>query len=525
MRVTLFKCSKRYNSDAAPSIATRKEISGAIINDAVTSVVNPVITLPANANIYYQDYNYCSIDKFYRSYFIRNWQYNGNGTWSATLDLDALYTWHYTILNSKAYINRISGKNKNPSLIDNLYPAANGYTLIDDIPVSNDFLDYRPSSSCFLLGIIENGETVFGAANYYLVDYTNLNKLVSKMVSPYATAPTTDWQNTQLTSELLKTIVSPMQYIIDCKWLPVGSPYLPVGNAPIKLGAWDSTAVGLKLGVAPTDSVEGVNFDGTNIYKDRTISLPTLSESNVRFTDFIPGPPYTTYTYYNPLIGSIDIDPLMASNSSSFKIQSRYNLISGVYSLRFFFKNSSDGAEYTDVPYQNYEFDASVSIPIADVSNQYINLAKTGLQAVGTAANVAGWVFNPVGNAISLADNAIDMLQYTFNQAVVSNGAAATAFVPEIVTPQVIIKVIKTFPQNDSLFGHPLGKTYDRIIDAFDQDPANEVIFVKTNNCELENMFYTGINSGPDPTLPSMLAEERDMIINLLREGVYLRNQ
>ena len=562
MHLRLYKFSKRSNSTAIPTNNDNLDpvIKDAQINDGMSSILNFRITVADKikrdeaGNIIiitdsqtkethyareykYYDYNYAYITEFKRYYYIDDWRYEGQGKWSASCNVDPLASWRASILASPAFVTRHSNPDvelSNPTMIDSFYPTCKGYKLVDTA-VGNALFTFRPENSVYVIGVIENANPQFGAVNYYMINRTQLNILVSNMVSPYMTAPNTDWQDTSLTSEMLKTLVSPMQYIVSCKWLPIDCNIAPIpGNftnhsTSIYLGAWDTGAVGVKLGLPYTTYSD--SFDGVTISKTQTITKPVINQQTVGFDDFIEGPPYVSYSLFNSMLGTFEIDPAIACTAPELKMTSTINLVSGVYTILVSApetpSNITDGTKY--FPILHSDINIGIDIPLADVSNQYVNMAKTAVGMVGDAWSV-NTLLNPGGAIANAICDGIDLLQYTFNQSVVSTGSANGNVNPSIIEFYYIAKVSRTYPQYRDLWGVPYNKRVSRIGDIAAYDYRLQGYFVQASWLHLVRysvMWFPGSGSTPsryeaDMEGPTMLAPEVEAITEAFKKGVYM---
>lgn len=349
------------------------------------------------------------------------------------------------------------------------------------------------------------------------------------------TAPNTDWQNTSLSSEMLKTLVSPMQYIVSCKWLPINAVVSPIPenftshSTSIYLGAWDTGAKGVKLGLSY--SSYSANFDGCTISKIQTIYKPVIDQTTVGFDDFIEGPPYVSYTLFNSMLGTFEIDPAIACTAPNLTMKSTINLISGVFTLIISAPETPTNIDQDTVyfPILHSDINIGIDIPLADVSNQYVNMAKTAVGMIGDAWSV-NTLLNPGGAIANAVCDGIDLLQYTFKQSVVSTGSANGNVNPDIIKFYYIAKVSRTYPQYRDLWGVPYNKRVTRIGDIAVSEYHLQGYFIQASWVHLVRtsvIWFPGSSTQParyenDREKPSMLSPEYDEIIEAFKKGVYL---
>ena len=538
MHIRLYIYSKRSNSTQQPeNDEFNLAFDNAKINDANSSIMSPIVTIPQRmpktvnetvivVDVHPEKYNYMFIDEFSRYYYINDWVYNGNGTWSAHCSVDVLASWRSNIFESYGFVIRTAHPNYfNAEIIDDFYPASNGYTILSNITNLGIYTLF-PSAATFVLGVIEDNNPKFGAVNYYVMSQTELQKLVNNMISPYVTAPATSWQETPLTSDMLKTIVSPMQYIVSCKWLPYVANNVPITTeTSIKLGAWDTGAKGKQLGGLPNSNVthDGEIFNGVTLRDTITITAPTVSESTVGTSEFINAPPYASYNLLTSMFGSIPIDPVIASHTTVYTAIFITNLISGTVSLKLQAPNTNSAGINTYKTIYYGETNLAIDIPIADVSSQYIDMAKTAVNMLGDAWSTTNLI-DPAKRIASAVNNGIDMLKYTFNQSVVSAGTVNGAFSSDLLTFDFQIKLMHIFPRQPLLWGHPYndwGKIRDFATRTIDETTGIPGYYAQISPVHLPTVALDEFGSA-DYSQPSMLKEEATQIKDTLLSGVFL---
>ena len=110
LTVQFYRFSKRRESTAVPADgAALFTLQDLIINDGASSVMQPQLRVAErrnNVNTGIWMTNYAYIPAFSRYYYIMDWTYNGNGTWTAVCSVDVLGSFRGEIALSGGYLDR-----------------------------------------------------------------------------------------------------------------------------------------------------------------------------------------------------------------------------------------------------------------------------------------------------------------------------------------------------------------------------------------------------------------------------------
>lgn len=223
--------SKRSNSTLIPTLTGGTTISIELLDE--TSIISPSIRLYYAGNP--TSFNYCSIPEFgNRYYYINEWTSDHN-QWIASMTIDVLASWKTQILAHSEYVTR-SASESNGSIIDTAYPATvnrDFQRLIPRASYSSD-LEYYPlqQGKSFIVGITGavTGEatdettlalyskTMLGSVSYYWLSPGELFSLCTYLMSEDAL--TDMWQIDDISDNLQKGIINPLQYINSVIMLP-----------------------------------------------------------------------------------------------------------------------------------------------------------------------------------------------------------------------------------------------------------------------------------------------------------------
>lgn len=505
LTVLFYRFQKRRESTAVPSGAALFTLSDVIINDGASSLLQPQLRV-AERRIDSAPYtgiymtNYCYIAAFERYYYIADWTYNGDGTWTASCSVDVLASFRGEIALSGGYVDRAADLSlKNDNLMDSFYPSANMQFI--RCTQKNSGLIGAPSGCTYILGTISgqsaSTDVSFGAITYYKVTQAQLGQLLTDMMS----TGSADWsQVSDLSGDVVKSVVNPLQYIVSCKMLPISPSDIPADTAKkIKFGYWEAPYAtgsvthvmeyGYSVTYTLTTGTPGSNeiprYPDTHQYGGATWNLPMY-------------PPYANFNLIHPAFGTFELDSAILATYPSIQIKVNINLITGIGVLVV------RVATGQNTWYELFRSTATLAIdvPLTQITTEYVQLAKQAMGAVGNAAGIVGSesVGGKITAALGLANNLIDGAVTAVKPTVQSTGGAAGSFMNEIQYIYLEEARYATIPQDPASFGYASKQHVNSL-------PASG--FVK--------MAHTDFSG-------SCTAQEREMICEFLESGVYMES-
>lgn len=254
---------------------------------APTSITNPTfifkpITNPNGTFNYVSNYIY--VPKLGRGYWITDWVY-GVAVWEAVCHVDVLGS--FELPSEPQYVGR-SSEEYDPYVRDEFYP------LTENIEHNNQEFNWPWATSIdsgrFVVGFISNQAGAIGSVAYYVISSANLKALCQQLMS------TTDYMNisaTEISQDLQKGLINPMQYIVSCVWVP----FVPaVGSevTTINVGWWSFNVLAHPL-LAPLNEI---------LNKD--IELPKHPNADTR-GEYLNFAPYSSYKLLLNPWGVIDL--------------------------------------------------------------------------------------------------------------------------------------------------------------------------------------------------------------------------
>lgn len=403
--VTLYTFSKRKNSTAKPT-------GGLVFSGLMREpcgVIRPSVSFEFAAGVNPSAYNYAYIPDFGRYYFINEWTSVGR-LWVCSMEVDALASWQEEIGQTRAYILRSSSA-YNGNLTDNLYPiSSETETVVNNIDVRGDFDSI--TDGYYIVGIINKDATALGAVSYYIFTQANFRVLCNALLS------NTDYLGSveDISSDLLKSLVNPFQYIASCMWFP----FAPGGG---------NTVTEISFGWWTLSNIFATKLSAVTLSFDYSINLPRHPQSNTRGR-YLNNAPFSRYTFSMPPYGSIPLPPLANEYGSAVELNvSEYvDFITGKSELTL----SYSLAESTSFINRFGSRSGQIGVPIA-LSQVAPNISAIS-QTLGSSINAVGNLLSGnIGGAITSGISAVGSAISTADMSVLtsgSNGGFASLLAP-----------------------------------------------------------------------------------------------
>ena len=316
MEITLYRWSKYRNSTKQPpSSAKQVTVTGEFKTGY--SILHPVLKLSRTVQFMtaknpYWNYAYSDTTHYY--YFVRNWVYE-SGFWVAYLDYDPLASWKSQILDKNYYVLRSGDPEAyNGNIIDPTYQTRGGSEISVTRVNNQSWLDIDSNGS-YVLGVINDIGQSLGAITYYVMAPNEISTFFSRLLSSVS------WANistTEISQQLQKALINPMQYVASLTWLPVDRSTIPnLGSGTLKVGWWEMDSGSWSIANAWMS-------------KDFTISLtiPRHPQAASRGA-YLNLSPYSQYTLNFYPFGTITIDSTDIYNASTLYCFLQVEIITG----------------------------------------------------------------------------------------------------------------------------------------------------------------------------------------------------
>lgn len=376
-------------------------------------VINPRISFNQGVNWNPSAYNYAYIPDFSRYYWVNEWTFE-RGRWYVSLNVDPLSSWKSYIVSESEYVVR-SASRYDTNVGDQLYPATAGFT--------RQIENFRPWSAAslrsgsYVVGILGDNDTEVGGISYFVGDTALLNGLFSNMLG------NTNWigQVGEISDELLRCLVNPMQYITSVMWLPLPFSMFDGGTSPVKAGWW-------LTGMIMKKYTDVISFSGDMV--DARATHPQASRGN-----YLNYAPYTRMVLEFPPFGRIELAPEKYPPGAKISYTITIDGISGLGCLQVYSQGGWGSGE---------TLMCKVGVDLAVGQSQASALSAAGSAVsqassshVGKAMSWALSHFGKIGESLSAGFNSIgDTLSSLSPElnAVNQNGGVAIYQLPGFLT-------------------------------------------------------------------------------------------
>lgn len=248
--------------------------------------------------------NYAYILPLKKYYFITGWAFVG-GLWSCHLVEDVLATYQAEIQEHHAYVLRGS-EDKSSDYIDTTYmqKGASSREYVELGPAT--FWGGSLNSGTVVCGIVGYSANNIGAVTYYAMNYTTFNNFMRTMLSSISWAAIS---SSEISEELQKALINPVQYIVSCHWLPVPlSSHTGLYTTTVNLGWWSFSLSSQAVCLTVPNAI---------INKNATLSMLRHPKYNQPGAGFVKFSPYSQYTLKFLPFGVFELDTAALAHSSN----------------------------------------------------------------------------------------------------------------------------------------------------------------------------------------------------------------
>jgi len=319
--VRFFSFTKRENSTKVPSEATI--LSGwradcVLIDD--TSFMTPTFKIERTDSSNIINFNYCYVPHFNRYYFITDLRQYHN-FWYVSCTCDVLATYKTTIGSGSHYVLR-SASSYDGDISDPVYPCDTDITCYIDYSNEGDPMAWS-AGHAYILGIVGDADLVaeqFGSLTYYVFNEAALNQFIT-----YLSNNIDQWGQilqTEYSYGVQKALINPIQYIKSAICMPV-TDTIGTSVSKVKFGYYEWNI--------PTGyTVRRINQDqAVSIKETVTINVRQHPQAATRGA-YLNCQPYSSYRLHYGPWGDIDLDPMMLKGNSAIKLETMYDLVTGV---------------------------------------------------------------------------------------------------------------------------------------------------------------------------------------------------
>lgn len=390
---TFCKNDKKINSTRQP-IASADDITLQVELKDVTNLFTPLLVISADVftdglgNIVNpMRYNYVQLPDFERFYFVRSWSWVV-GRWECALEVDVMASFKTEIGSTVAFVLRAASQ-YDADIIDTKYPTTmnEAASLQEEsyfgatTPWNTDIKNAGIGSGFYVISVTNSDISAIGGVSYYAMSAPVMAELMNKMFS----APT--WMNitdANISNDLQKMLMNPMQYITSIMWIPRGLNTSGMTSTNVlPLGWWSLTLTG---------SFYRLNVDNTAVEFSISASLLYHPQYNAQKRRWLQLSPYTTAALYLPPFGFIALDTTKLYLSDKLKLRIRIDVITGRGTLFISHSYTYQGVEYDGGVIYTTVAQVGVPMTIAQMAVNFdaLSSASTWVMAAGISLTAGG---------------------------------------------------------------------------------------------------------------------------------------
>lgn len=356
----LYIFPKRRNSTKQPENFTPYVMQGEIKESF--SPLAFTLTFKFEGELHVPPYNYCFVQELERFYFIDDWTFDG-GLWVASCTVDVLATYKTQIGQSTQYVSRAYSA-YDASIIDTTYlTSADSVTRLYSSISPTNFWGANPAdnSGLIVVGVIGAASGAIGPTTYYAMSIPAFNGLMSAMLSTISWAGIS---TTEISEELQKALINPIQYIVSARWFPIHAASFSAGVyvTSVSLGYWSFPVTGARV----LNSVSSAIVE-RETYLDIPKAPQSIGNAGARL-QYVNMSPYAEYVLKFLPFGVFTLDSVDLFDKSQLGIEVTCNLLSGDAVLKVSAKTYDGVFLYENAPILNVQSQIGVDLPLAQIA-------------------------------------------------------------------------------------------------------------------------------------------------------------
>ena len=389
-----YQFDKKVNSTKIPTTMQPGDIGLAVELKDVTNLYTPSLVISASVFTDGQGniknpmkYSYCYLPDFERYYFVRSWSWIV-GRWECALEVDVMASFKTEIGNTTAFVLRAASQ-YDADIIDTKYPTSmneagalqNSVSFGATTPWNTDIKNASITQGFYVISVTNSDISAIGGVSYYAMSADVMAELMNKMFS----APT--WMNitdANISNDLQKMLMNPMQYITSIMWIPRGLNTTGMTSTNVlPLGWWSLTLTGSFYRLDVGNTAIEFSISATPLFH------PQYDASKRRWLQLSP---YTTAALYMPPFGFIALDTTKLYLSSTIVVKVRIDVITGRGTLFITHKYKVGGVEYDGGIIYTTVSQVGVPMTIAQMAVNFdaLSSASTWVGAAGVALATGG---------------------------------------------------------------------------------------------------------------------------------------
>ena len=379
MNVILYKnFHKDINSTKIPTSGSgASEVTYACDVYDNCSIIDPIIIIRIDGTtLQSEGYTYAWIPTWNRLYWITDMVYQ-EGRWFVHLSVDVLGTYRSNIGGSTQYCLRAASA-YDEWIIDDIYVPKSGKKQLKSV-----FAGTWPSQNPFASGIgtgifvvgIAGGAPTFGALRYYAFTLTQFDNFINFLLG----STTYMGDLGDVTDDMAKLILNPLQYIQSCLWFPF--PITPLGAMlnEVKIGWWTYSHTDAAMLVTMSDGA--TRNIGWGI-----ASIPIHPQA-ASIGAYLRREPFSSYRIWVPPVGYIDIPADLLCDVEFVNVAYTVDIVNGSTLIDLWAGSNTPGTAQKRL--YSTQAQLAVDVPLAQVMGTGNNIMQ-GVQQISSGKILGG---------------------------------------------------------------------------------------------------------------------------------------
>lgn len=409
---------------------------------------NPVFIIRSNSNnTLMKSWSYAYVPDWAACYWVSEKEFM-DGQIYVRCEIDPLATYRSDIRSSSQFVLR-SASFQDEHIVDLQYPVIKQKQQVSTVlaAASNPFKT-NINDGVFVLGITSKA----AAAGSSLGSTYYISMTPSQMQSFMGALMNNDsWLNidpNEISTDLVKVILNPIQYIQSIKFFPLAPSALQSGSLinSLPIGWWSISANHYKA------------FSGSNqvIKLSFELVVPKHPQAN-SIGDYLNYEPFSSYKLRLPIVGEVELPSRVGTTD---KVEVIYNLdIPSGYATVIV--NSLITSPATTYEEATFTTAAAVDIPLAQISKDIVGTVQSAVSTVGSIGSAVGSFlsFNyggTVAHAANAVNSAIDTAVEAVKPLPAFVGSAGHVGAYKAIEPALYNNYSTVADPDIGLFGSPL---------------------------------------------------------------------
>ena len=339
------------------------------------SIIDPIIIINSvGTTLQSNGYTYAWIPTWNRLYWITDMVYQ-DGRWFVHLSVDVLGTYRSHIGGSTQYCLRAASE-YDEWIIDDIYVPISGKKQLKSVfagswPNNNPFAS-GVSTGIFVAGIA-GGAPTFGALRYYAFTLPQFDSFIN-----YLLGNTTYMGDLgDVTADMSKLILNPLQYIQSCLWFPFTISPLGAFSTSVQVGWW----------TIPTDAMLVTMSDGATRQIGYGITSIPIHPQAATIGNYLRREPFSNYRIWVPPVGYVTIPADLLCDVDFVNVAYTVDIVNGSTLIDLWAGSNTPGTSQKRL--YSTQAQLAVDVPLAQVMGVGNNVMQ-GIQQISSGKILGG---------------------------------------------------------------------------------------------------------------------------------------